>query len=146
MHLKVFLKLYFLGKYRKKTQKTRPKKNHWAGFFFKPGFFPTLPGRWSRSAGALPRADLGRCRGAGCPAGPLRAAARQRRPDRAQPAGGCLWGFPPLQTGSGSQLWSQSRCPERKEKFKIRRFPPTIILIRSFRFFTTGTSRDVVQE
>jgi hypothetical protein len=61
MHLKVFLKLKKTLKtlssgqiYFKKTQKTQEKqkkqkktqKTHWAGFFKKPGFFPTLPGWW----------------------------------------------------------------------------------------------------
>jgi hypothetical protein len=61
MHLKVFVKLkktlktFSSGQKKpknpKKTQKNpknpkNPKKNkktHWAGFFKKPGFFPTLP-------------------------------------------------------------------------------------------------------
>jgi hypothetical protein len=47
MHLKVFLtlkkpkKLSLLGKYIKKSPKTQKKPLGW--FFFKPGFFPTLP-------------------------------------------------------------------------------------------------------
>jgi hypothetical protein len=47
MHLEVFLKLKktknsLFGV--KKTQKNpkKPQINHWAGFFFKPGFFPIL--------------------------------------------------------------------------------------------------------
>jgi hypothetical protein len=30
------------NKKTKKTKKKKKKKTHWAGFFFKPGFFPTL--------------------------------------------------------------------------------------------------------
>jgi hypothetical protein len=51
MHLEVFLKLkkktlktLSSGQIYKKNQKTPPpqKKTLWAGFFFKPGFFPPL--------------------------------------------------------------------------------------------------------
>jgi hypothetical protein len=49
MHLKVFLKLKKTLKtlssgqiYKKTKNPKKPKKNHCAGFFFKPGFFPTL--------------------------------------------------------------------------------------------------------
>jgi hypothetical protein len=76
MHLKVFLKLkktlkslISYGQIYKKTKKNpkkpkktqklkkkkKPQKNektHWAGFFFKPWFFPTLP-----MLGSCPQAD-----------------------------------------------------------------------------------------
>jgi hypothetical protein len=50
MHLKVFLKLenpknslFWANKhiYKKNKKNQKPKKTHWAGFFFT-GFFPTL--------------------------------------------------------------------------------------------------------